>query len=77
MINNDTTWKNTTPGNLDITDNKTFEKDSNASSRRAELSIIPPTGENKNYYVISSIIGITTLSIIAIGIIVIKKKKLK
>lgn len=61
-----------TPGNFLLTDkNKTHECDDNAKDTRAQLTVVPPTGNN---YVIYYVIGIVSLSIIAGGIVFIKKK---
>lgn len=70
-------WKLTTPGNFDPTNPDDTSEDDNNRGRRAELSIIPPTGQNGNKYVIGSIIGVISLSILVGEIVLIKKKILR
>ena len=62
-----------TPGNYDIEQYTTIEPDSSYSERTV---IITPQGEDRNYtfYIL---IGVGVLAIIAIGVVLIKKKALK
>ena len=74
-----TGWKNITPGNFNPKNpTETSETDDNQghNPRRAEIVIIPPTGENKNEIVIYIITGIGCLMILAAGVVLIKKKVL-
>ena len=64
-------WKLISPGSLVIGNEKTYEIDDS----KAKLNIIPPTGENKNM-IIYTIVGISCLSMVVVGIILIKKKVL-
>ena len=63
---------NGTPGNFLLTDkNKTHESDDNAKDSRAQITLVPSTGDNTIIYYI---VGIVSLSIVAGGIVLIKKK---
>ena len=64
-----TKWKLISPGSLVMTNVETYEADDS----KAELNIITPTGENRNK-LIYIIVGISCLSLLAGGIILIKKK---
>lgn len=64
-------WKLISPGSLVIGKTETYEIDDS----KAKLNIIPPTGENKNM-IIYTIVGISCLSMVVVGIILIKKKVL-
>ena len=64
-------WKLISPGSLVIGKEGTYEIDDS----KAKLNIIPPTGENKNM-IIYTIVGISCLSMVVVGIILIKKKVL-
>lgn len=59
-----------TPGNYG---DKDKECDNNKDPVRAELTIVPPTGQTRIYYVI----GISSLVLLVGGIVLIKKKVLK
>ena len=60
------------PGNYDPTTNTPNEPDDDV----VEVTITGPTGENRQY-IIYGIIGISTLVIIGVGIVIIKKRVLK
>lgn len=65
-------YNRTTPGNFLLTDkNKTHESDDNAKDNRAQITLVPSTGDNTIIYYI---VGIVSLSIVAGGIVLIKKK---
>ena len=69
-------WKVITPGNFDPKDpEKTSEEDNNTDNR-SKLSIIPPTGSNKDV-MIYGVVGTTCLLILFGGIVLIKKKVLE
>ena len=69
-------WKTGTPGNFNpYNAEDTHESDDNKGG--STVAIIPPTGLDKNIYVIGSIIGIIILSAIAGVIVYIKKRKIK
>jgi len=62
---------NGTPGNFLLTNAKqTHESDDNARDNRAKITVVPPTGDNTIIYYM---IGIISLSIIAGGIIFVKR----
>ena len=64
-----TKWKLISPGSLVMTNVETYEADDS----KAELNIITPTGENRNK-LIYIIVGISCLSLLVGGIILIKQK---
>ena len=70
-------WKNITPGNFNPKNpTETSETDDNQghNPRRAEVVIVPPTGENKNtVYIIT---GIGCMAVLAVGVVFIKNKVL-
>ena len=70
-------WKNITPGNFNPKNpTETSETDDNQghNPRRAEVVIVPPTGENKNtVYIIT---GIGCMVVLAAGVVFIKNKVL-
>lgn len=66
-------WKNTTPGNFNPSEPSDSEEDNNRGNR-SKLNIIPPTGDNMDKYVVYGITGISCLILLAVGIILIKKK---
>lgn len=66
-----TNWKLISPGSLVTTDATTYEVDDD----RVDINIIPPTGDNQNI-VIYTVIGISCLSLLVVGIVLIKKKVL-
>lgn len=68
-------WKNTTPGNFNPSEPSDSEEDNNRGNR-SKLNIIPPTGDNMDKYVVYGITGISCLIVLAVGIILIKKKVL-
>ena len=68
-------WKNTTPGNFNPSEPSDSEEDNNRGNR-SKLNIIPPTGDNMDKYVVYGITGISCLILLAVGIILIKKKVL-
>ena len=63
---------NSTPGNYDPTTNTPDERDDG----HVPVTITAPTGENRQY-VLYGILGISTLIIVGVGIIFIKRKVLK
>ena len=63
---------NGTPGNFLLTNiENTHENDDNAKDNRAKITLVPSTGDNTIIYYI---VGIVSLSIVAGGIVLIKKK---
>ena len=72
---------NATPGNYDPITNQSYDPKTEENigderdNDRVELTITPPTGENKPYWMYG-IIGISTLIIFGAGVIIIKKKVL-
>lgn len=68
-------WKVITPGNFNPKDPETTSEEDNNTNNRSKLSIIPPTGSNKDV-VIYGVIGTTCLLILFGGIVLIKKKVL-
>ena len=67
-------WKSTIPGNYNIDNKDTSESDNNdyGRNRKAQLIIIPSTGQKRIYYAL----GIGCLLILVGGIVIIKKKLL-
>lgn len=76
QINEDSSnkWKLTTPGNFipDVPTDSPEEDDD-----KVIITIIPPTGQDMNQYVVLSVIGIGCLSLLVGGIVLIKKKILR
>ena len=59
----------TMPGNYEPTE---WQKTTEVDDSRADLTIVPPTGETTNI-IAYIILGISSLGILAVGIILIKK----
>ena len=67
-------WGKVTPGNFNLEKvSDTHESDDNTKNSRAELTVIPPTGDNNVVYYV---IGLSCLIIITAGIVIIKKRVL-
>ena len=70
------------PGNYNPTTNESYDpytdtyKGDELDDDKVEITITPPTGENRTYW-IYGIIGISILIIMSVGIVIIKKKILK
>ena len=72
--NRNGTWGKVTPGNFNLEKvSDTHESDDNTKNSRAELTVIPPTGDNNVVYYV---IGLSCLIIITAGIVIIKKRVL-
>ena len=73
--------EDSTPGNYDPTTNESYDSGTDTytgdepDDDKVEVTIIPPTGENRSYW-IYGIMGISILIIVGVGIIIIKKKVL-
>lgn len=70
-------WNHITQGNYNINENplELDENNKGSDSRKAMITIVPPTGVNRDYYIIPIII--ISLIILSVGIVIIKKKVLK
>lgn len=75
QINEDSSnkWKLTIPGNFNPNNPKNSPED---DTDKVIITIIPPTGQDMNQYVVLSVIGIGCLSLLVGGIVLIKKKVL-
>lgn len=67
-------WKLTIPGNFVPADSPIVPPEDDTD--KVTITIIPPTGQDMNQYVVASVIGISCLVILTVGIVLIKKKVL-